>query len=75
MPISLILTPFDHFHFRPTSGLLSSQDLTYCHIAEDDEASNDTESSRAREYQMDRMDSFHSQAAGLAYRGVALVGG
>ena len=30
MPISLILTPFDHFHFRPTSGLLSSQDLTYC---------------------------------------------
>ena len=31
MPISLILTPFDHFHFRPTSGLLSSQDLTYCH--------------------------------------------
>ena len=32
MPISLILTPFDHFHFRPTSGLLSSQDLTYCHM-------------------------------------------
>ena len=31
MPISLILTPFDHFHLRPTSGLLSSQDLTYCH--------------------------------------------
>ena len=30
MPISLILTPFDHFHFRPTSGLLSSRDLTYC---------------------------------------------
>ena len=30
MPISLILTPFYHFHFRPTSGLLSSQDLTYC---------------------------------------------
>ena len=32
MPISLILTPFHHFHFRPTSGLLSSQDLTYCHV-------------------------------------------
>ena len=32
MPISLILTPFDHFHFRPTSGLLSSQDLTQCPI-------------------------------------------
>ena len=31
MPVSLILTPFYHFHFRPTSGLLSSQDLTYCH--------------------------------------------
>ena len=30
MSISLILTPFDHFHFRPTSGLLSSQDLAYC---------------------------------------------
>ena len=30
MPISLILTPSYHFHFRPTSGLLSSQDLTYC---------------------------------------------
>ena len=28
MPISLTLTPFYHFH--PTSGLLSSQDLTYC---------------------------------------------
>ena len=32
MPISLILTPIDHFQFRPTSGLLSSQDLTYCLI-------------------------------------------
>ena len=30
MPISLILTTFYHFHFRPTLGLLSSQDLTYC---------------------------------------------
>ena len=28
MPISLNLTPFDHF--RPTSGLLSSQNLAYC---------------------------------------------
>ena len=31
MPISPILTPFDHFHFRPPLGLLSSQDLTLCH--------------------------------------------
>ena len=31
---TLILTLFDHFHFRPTSGLLSSQDLTYCHKRE-----------------------------------------
>ena len=30
MPISLILTPFDHFHFRPTLGLLSSHKLTVC---------------------------------------------
>ena len=32
MPISLTLTPFDHFHFRPPLGLLSSQDLTACHM-------------------------------------------
>ena len=30
MHISLISTPFDHFHFRPPLGLLSSQDLTAC---------------------------------------------
>ena len=31
MPNSLILTPFDHFHFRLTLGLLSSHYLTVCH--------------------------------------------
>ena len=30
MLISLILTPFDHFHFHQPLGLLSSQDLTAC---------------------------------------------
>ena len=31
MLISLILTSFDHFQFRPTLGMLSSHYLTVCH--------------------------------------------
>ena len=31
MPISLILTPFDHFHFRPALAVKCIHDLRICH--------------------------------------------
>ena len=31
MPITLILTPFDHFHFRPALAVKCIHDLRICH--------------------------------------------
>ena len=33
MPISLILTPFDHFHFRPALAVKCIHDLRICHLS------------------------------------------
>ena len=35
MPISLILTPFDHFHFRPALAVNCIYDLRICHKKND----------------------------------------